>query len=136
MSYRLVEDRQAADDQSRFVEAARQGAINLTTIGHTTVEEDIRRILDSSTGAFHDDFAQRSESFAGVVRQAQSTSEGSVTSVALESCHGDTAQVLVVMSVKMFNAGAPEQQDTRVWRMRVGLQRSGDTARISDVEFV
>ena len=59
-----------------------------------------------------------------------------MTSVALESCHGDTAQVLVVMSVKMFNAGAPEQQDTRVWRMRVGLQRSGDTARISDVEFV
>ena len=136
MGYRLAQDRQAVAQQVQFIEAARQGALNLTTIGHTTVDEDVKRILESSTGVFHDDFKKRSEPFADLVRQAQSTSEGSVTSAALESQQGDTAQVLVVMSVKMSTAGAPDQQDTRVWRMRVGVQRDGDTARVSDVQFI
>lgn len=135
MGYRLVDERRDAAQQSRFVETARQGAINLTTIRHETVDQDIKRILDSSTGAFHDDFQKRAEPFAEVVRQARSTSEGSVTSAALESHEGDSAQVLVVMSVQMSSHEAPEQVPT-VWRMRIGVQQSGDDARVSDVQFV
>ncbi len=126
-----LDDRRDSAQQSRFVEAARQGAINLTTIDHSTVDADIQRILESSTGTFHDDFQKRPQPFADVVKQAQSTSEGTVTSAALESRDGDTAQVLVVMSVKMSNEGArrtgseyladayrrPEQ-----WRHREGLR--------------
>lgn len=135
MGYRLVDERREVAQQGRFVETARQGAINLTTIRHATVDEDIKRILDSSTGAFHDDFQKRAEPFAEVVRQARSTSEGSVTSAALESHEGDAAQVLVVMSVQMSSHEAPEQVPT-VWRMRIGVQQSGDSARVSDVQFV
>ena len=135
LGYRLVEDRRDQAQQSVFVEAARQGAINLTTIDHSTVDADIKRILDSSTGTFHEDFEKRSQPFADVVKQAQSVSAGTVSSAALESRDGDTAQVLVVMSVKMSNAGAAEP-DPRVWRMRIGVQQTGDTARVSDVAFV
>lgn len=135
MGYRLVDERRESAQQSRFVETARQGAINLTTIRHATVDEDIKRILDTSTGAFHDDFQKRAESFAEVVRQARSASHGSVTSAALESHEGDTAKVLVVMSVQMSSDEAPEQVPT-VWRMRIGVQQSGDSARVSDVQFV
>ncbi len=39
------------------------------------------------------------------------------------------------MSVKMSNAGAAEQ-DPRVWRMRIGVQQSGDSAKVNDVQFV
>ncbi|OBF58148.1 hypothetical protein A5778_04635 [Mycolicibacterium monacense] len=135
LGYRIVDDRRAQAEQNEFVEAARQGAINLTTIDHTSVDADIKRILDSSTGTFRDDFEKRSQTFAEVVKQAQSTSEGSVTSAGLESREGDTAQVLVVMSVNMSNAGAAEQSP-RSWRMRVGVKQTGDVAKVSDVQFV
>lgn len=135
LGYRVVDDRRAQAEQNEFVEAARQGAINLTTIDHTSVDADIKRILDSSTGTFRDDFEKRSQTFAEVVKQAQSTSEGSVTSAGLESREGDTAQVLVVMSVNMSNAGAAEQSP-RSWRMRVGVKQTGDVAKVSDVQFV
>jgi Mce-associated membrane protein len=135
LGYRIVEDRRERAEQSRLVEAARQGAINLTTIDHATVDEDIKRILESSTGTFHDDFERRSQSFADVVRKAQSTSKGTVTSAALESRDGSVAQVLVVASVEMSAAGTAEP-NPRVWRMRIGVEQSGDDARISDVQFV
>lgn len=135
MGYRLVEERGDAADQSQFLDAARQGAVNLTTIGHATVDADIKRIIDSSTGVFREDFEKRAVPFADVVEQAQSVSEGSVRSAALETRDGDTARVLVVMSVKMSSAAAP-QQDPQVWRMRVGVQRSDGATRVSDVEFV
>ncbi|MGE2716767.1 mammalian cell entry protein [Mycolicibacterium litorale] len=135
LGYRVIEDRSTQAQDTKLVEAARQGAINLTTIDHATVDADIKRILDSSTGSFHDDFEKRSQTFAEVVKQAQSTSSGTVTSAGLESRDGDTAQVLVVMSVNMSNTGAAEQTP-RSWRMRVGVTQTGDVAKISDVQFV
>jgi Mce-associated membrane protein len=135
LGYRIVDERRTHAQQDEFVEAARQGATNLTTIDHATVDADIKRILDSSTGAFRDDFEKRAQTFAEVVKQAQSTSEGSVTAAGLESRDRDTAQVLVVMSVHMSNAGAAEQSP-RSWRMRVGVKQTGDVAKISDVQFV
>ncbi len=135
LGYRVLDEHRDTTQQSRFVQAARQGAINLTTIDHSTVDADIDRILESSTGTFHDDFEKRAQPFADVVKQAQSTSAGTVTSAALESQDGDTAQVLVVMSVKMSNQGAAEQPPS-TWRMRIGVQSSGDTEKVSDVQFV
>lgn len=135
MSYRILDDRRTQAQQSEFVEVASQGALNLTTIDHATVDADIARVLDTSTGVFHDDFQKRAQAFAEVVKRAQSKSEGSVTSAALESRDGTTARVLVVMSVTMSSAGAAEQAP-QTWRMRIGLQQAGNVAKLSDVEFV
>jgi Mce-associated membrane protein len=126
---------QVAARHAVFVQTARQGALNLTTISYTEVDADIKRILDSSTGRFHDDFQTRSQPFVDVVKQAQSTSVGTITEAGLESVNGDTAQVLVAVSVKTSNAGAAEQQP-RAWRMRIDVAQVGDTAKVSNVEFV
>ena len=45
--------------------AAGRGVLALTTIDHNEVDRDVQRILDASTGAFRDDFAQRAESQGG-----------------------------------------------------------------------
>ena len=125
------------DQQKRglFLQVGRQAALNLTTINYQHVDADVQRILDSSTGAFHDDFRNRSQPFIDVVKQAQSTTEGSITEAGLESMQGDTAQVLVVVSVKMSNAGVAQEQP-RAWRMRVEVQKIGDSAKVSNVQFV
>lgn len=135
LGYEIVHHREVERRQDAFVEAARQGAVNLTTIDHRTVDTDIQRVLDTSTGAFHDDFRKRSGPFAEVVRRAQSTSEGTVTEDALIDSEDDRAEVLVLVSVRMSTPGAAEQ-DPQVWRMKVAVEQADGTPKISDVQFV
>lgn len=135
LGYRTHQAHQVQAQHEMFVEAARTGAVNLTTFGFDTTDADIQRILDSTTGSFHSDFQTGAEPFVAVIKQAQSRSEGTVTRAGLESQEGDSAQVLVAVSVKTSNAGAPEQEP-RAWRMRIGVQKVDDGAKVSAVTFV
>jgi Mce-associated membrane protein len=134
LGFRVWQVDQLSAVHASWVQVARQGALNLTTIDHSHVDADIQRILDSSTGRFREDFQNRSQPFVDVVKQAQSKSQGAVTEAALESTSGDKAQVLVSVSVKTWAAGT--QQDTKSWRMRIQVQNTGDGAKVSNVEFV
>lgn len=135
LGFRTYQDRQTLRDKVAMVAAARQGAVNLTTIDYKNVDADIQRILDTSVGTFHDDFQDRSDPFVKVVQQAQSTTQGTVTSAAFESGDANNAQVLVAVSVKTSNANGPEQEP-RAWRMRVSVQKIDDQVKVSDVQFV
>lgn len=126
---------QADVQRNMLVEVAKRGAVNLTTINYTEVDEDVQRILDSSTGAFRDDFQKRAQPFVDVVKQMRSVSTGTVAGAAVESQDGNQAQVLVAVSVKTVSAGAPEQEPRR-WRMRISVQGNGTDAKVSNVEFV
>ena len=53
----------------------------------------------------------------------------------LESIAGDQAQVIVAISVKTSSASVPEQ-GPRGWRMRLNVQKVGDTAKVSNVQLV
>lgn len=134
LGYRAYEKHEAQVRRDLFVQVARQGAVNLTTINYTEADADVQRILDSATGGFRDDFAQRSKPFIDVVKAAQSKSEGTVTDAGLESQHGNSAQVLVAVAVKSRTAGGEEAP--REWRMRIEVQAVGDDARVSNVVFV
>jgi len=118
-----------------FLQEGRQAAINLTTINYTQADTDVARILDAATGTFHDDFEKRSQPFIDVVKKAQSVTEGTVTAAGVESVEGNQATVIVAVSVKTTNAGVADQQ-LRGWRMRLSVEKIGDTAKVSDVQFV
>lgn len=135
LGFRTYQSEQAKHRDELFVAAARQGAVNLTTIDWQEADADINRILDSATGTFYDDFSKRSQPFVEVVKQAQSKSVGTVTEAGLESESGDQAQVLVAVQVKTTNIGAQEQRP-RAWRMRIDVQKLGDQAKVSNVQFV
>jgi Mce-associated membrane protein len=135
LGFRAYQAHQAQALQSQLLQAAKQGALNLTTIDWQHAEGDMQRILDGATGQFRDEFAARSQPFIEVVKQAKSTSVGTITEAGLESEEGGHARVLVAVAVKTSNAGAPEQ-DPRAWRMRITVQKDGDQAKVSNVEFV
>lgn len=135
LGYRVHQDREAQSQRNLYVQVARQAAVNLTTINYTEVESDINRILETATGAFYDDFRRRSQPFVDVVKKAQSKSEGAVVEAGLLSQTTDQAQVLVAVSVKTSIAAAP-QQELRRWRMRIGVQKTTDGPKVSNVEFV
>lgn len=129
--------RDADHEQDRtaiFVQTARQVATNLTTIDYANADADVQRILASATGAFYDDFNQRAAPFIDVVRQAQSTSTGTVTEAGLESEQPDGAQVLVAVVVQSTSAGT--EQPPRAWRMRLAVQMVGEEPKVAKVEFV
>ncbi|MDH6246401.1 mammalian cell entry protein [Mycobacterium sp. OTB74] len=133
--YRAHQSSQVQVQRTQFLAAARQGALNLTTIDWQKADADVQRILDGATGQFRDDFAARSKPFIDVVKQAKSSSVGTVSEAGIESQDGDTAQVLVAVGVQTSNAGAPKQ-DPRSWRMRIAVQKVGDQIKVSNVEFV
>jgi len=127
------EQAQQLDDM--FLQAGRQGALNLTTMDHEHVEDDIQRVLEGSIGTFYDDFEQRAPAFAEVVKTTQAKTQGTVTEAGIESTSGDSARVLIAVSVKTSNIAAPEQRP-RLWRMRIDVQKVGDVAKVANVGFV
>jgi Mce-associated membrane protein len=135
LGFRAHQSQQAQAQRSQFIQAARQGALNLTTIDWQRADADVQRILDSATGEFYDDFAKRAGPFVELVKQAKSVSVGTVSEAGLESQTADTAQVLVAVSVTTSYNGAP-QPDPHAWRMRISVQRVGDQDKVSNVEFV
>ncbi|HEY1842292.1 MAG TPA: hypothetical protein VGG53_19120 [Mycobacterium sp.] len=136
LGYRVHQDRQVQAQRNLYVQVARQTAINLTTINYTEVDADIKRVLDSATGAFHDEFQNRSQPFVEVVKKVQSKTEGTVAEAGLLSYTKDQAQVLVAVAVKTSMAAAPVDQEPRRWRMRLTVDKTGDSAKVSNVEFV
>jgi Mce-associated membrane protein len=131
-AYRATETEQL---EQLFIQAGRQGAVNLTSIDYEHADADVQRILDSTTGQFYDDFVQRAQPFAETAKQAQSKSVGTVTEAGLETMAADEGRVLVTITVQAANRGA--QQPLKVWRMRVTVKKVGDDqAKVSRVEFI
>jgi Mce-associated membrane protein len=137
LGFRTYQSHQTDEQQKLFLSVGRQGALNLTTIDWEHAEADVQRIVDSATGTFYDDFQKRAGPFVEVVKQAHSKSVGTIAEAGLEpeSITADGAQVLVAVTVKTSNAGAPEQAP-RAWRMRLTVQKIGDEAKVANVEFV
>jgi Mce-associated membrane protein len=130
-TYRAVQDHK---ERMLFLDAGRESAVMLTTINADHVDADVKRILDSSTGAFRQDFQSRSGPFVDTVRKVQSRTEGRVVEAGLELVRHDQAAVLVAVSVTTSLGGAEAQP--RVWRMRIGIQKVGAGTKVSNVEFV
>ena len=135
LGYRDYQVRHAAHRSEEKVQAARDGALSLTTIDHEHIDENVQRILGASTGSFRDDFEQRAQPFADAARKAQSRSVGTVTAAGVETSAPDEGQVLLAMTVMTSNRGVPETQP-KAWRMRVTVTATDDGYKVSRVEFV
>jgi Mce-associated membrane protein len=135
LGYQQHAVKSAIQQRNLFLETGKQAATNLTTIDFATADADIARILDSTSGAFHDDFKTRSGPFIDVVRKTQSKSAGKISEAAIESINGNTAQLLIAVNVETKTTAMP-QPSSRAWRMRIAVERNGDSAKVTKVDFV
>jgi len=135
IDYLAYQAHHAQPQRELFLAAAKRGAQNLTTIDYNHADADVKRVLDSATGNFFDDFSRRAPSFTDVVKQVKSKSTGTITSAGVESISGDTAEVLVAVTVNTEVSNGPPQP-VRAFRMRLTVQKVGDDAKVSRVEFV
>ncbi len=134
LGYRAWQGHRADQQRALFIEVAKQTAVNLTTVDYNHAEADVRRILNSATGVFHDDFARRSSAFVDVVEKTLSSSSGTVTEAGVESMSGDEGRVLVALTVMTSNRGQ-QQPQPRYWRMRLTVTKTGEAAKVSQVDF-
>lgn len=123
--------------QAEYAAAARQGVINLMSVDFATAKDTVQRVIDGSTGRFRSNFEETADDFVRALQEEKIVTTAAVNDTAVESVDGDTAVVLVSATSQRQGAQAPkEQQQPRVWRVVVTLQRDGDQMKMSSVEFV
>ncbi|WP_368680139.1 hypothetical protein R1X32_05800 (plasmid) [Rhodococcus opacus] len=124
---------QSRDEQ--ILETARQVVVNLVTLRHQSVDEDIQRVADGTTGPFRDQFTSASGNFGDVLNQGQVESTGEVKEAGLVTSDDEHAVVLAAVTSTVKNTEAPDGE-IRVYRMKVSLDSVDGNWLVSDVEFV
>ena len=124
---------QSRDEQ--ILETARQVVVNLVTLRHQSVDEDIQRVADGTTGPFRDQFTSASGSFGDVLNQGRVESTGEVKEAGLVTSDDEHAVVLAAVTSTVKNTEAPDGE-IRVYRMKVSLDSVDGNWLVSDVEFV
>jgi len=135
LGFRAYEAHSLDTQRNLFVQAARQGAVNLLTVDYQHADADAQRILDSATGKFYDSFARRKQSYIDNAKRMRSQSIGTATDAGLESRNGDQGRVLVAVTVKSSDP-AHAHQEPQFWRLRITVKKTGNVAKVSDVVFV
>jgi serine/threonine-protein kinase len=125
----------AAPRWQPYVDYAKQFTVWLTSVSAQSADRDIQRLLDGSTGEFHDSYAKQSSDFKKIVVASNVTSQGTVDSAGLDSINGSTAQVVVAATAKTTNNNGASQEP-RKWRLALQVEKIGDTYKVSKVEFV
>ncbi|MGI9162504.1 MAG: hypothetical protein ACR2JI_06220 [Mycobacterium sp.] len=131
----------SAEQQRRqvaeYTAIARQGVINLMSVDYGTARETVQRVLDSSTGRFRSNFEETADDFVKAVQEEKIVTRASVNDVAVDSMTADSAVVLVSATSQREGPQAPQsQQQPRVWRVVVTMERDGGQMKMSAVEFV
>lgn len=122
---------------AEYAAVARQGVVNLMDINFETADDSVKRVLDGSTGSFHDSFADSVEDFVKALKDEKIVTKATVNTAAVEKMTKDSAVVMVSATSHREGAKAPkDQQQPRLWRIVVNLQRDGDRVKMSGVEFV
>ncbi len=122
---------------AEFTAAARQDVINLMSIDFNTAQDSVQRVLDGSTGRFRSNFADTADDFVKALKDEKIITKATINDAAVESMTGDSAVVLVSATSRREGEKAPkEQQQPRLWRVVVTLEREDGQIKMSGVDFV
>ncbi|WP_307845204.1 hypothetical protein [Planomonospora sp. ID67723] len=126
----------AADDREAALRAAGAHAVNLLSVGHRTVDADLRRILDTSTGQARAEYARN----AAVLKETTTTGRilqtGALRAVGLVSLEGAKARVLVVGDAVVRWDGSENAPQERFYRWSMEVTKVGQAWLVSKAELV
>jgi Mce-associated membrane protein len=132
---RLRDLPQRDDARAAALAAARQEALNLTSIDGRDIDGDLKRVLDGATGGFAKDFSTRSKDLKSVLTENEVVAVGTVLDAALVRGDLDTATVLVVVDSTVKNKAVPAGR-ANTYRMQLDLERHGSRWLTSALQFV
>jgi Mce-associated membrane protein len=98
-------DNRAHDDaRQAALQAARQEAVNLTTISYETADADLGRIIAAATGTLKTQFEGQRAQFPAVLAKDKSVSVGTVLAAGVASQSASTVEALVAVDAAVSNA--------------------------------
>ena len=128
-----IDDRQAA--RTAALAAARQEALNLTSIDTRDIDADLKAVLDGATGGFRTDFAARAADLKKVLADNNVIAEGNVLEAALVRADDASATALVVVDSTVKNKAAPQGR-ANTYRMQLDLEKHNGRWLTSTLQFV
>jgi len=126
------------DEEARrqeILQTARQQGVNITTLDYQTVDEDLQRVLEQSTGTFRKEFRAGTKDLTDLVVKNKAVSTGEVLEAGIVTADSDSARVLVVADSTVSN-GSSAQPQVRHYRMQLDLVRRGSRWLTSTLTFV
>jgi Mce-associated membrane protein len=131
-----VHDQRAAEQhRQEILAAARQSALNFTSLDYRHYERDSGNVLKGATGDFKKQFAAQTEQLTKLVAGNKSVSEGQILEAGIVRSDARSARVLVVADSKVTNTAVPDGE-ARTYRLQLDLVHEGGRWLTSDVEFV
>ncbi|GAA0390329.1 hypothetical protein GCM10009530_46910 [Microbispora corallina] len=140
---RLGQDRSAAqalaDDREAAVRAAASHAVALLSVDHRTIDDDIKRVLATSTGPERERFAAGQTDLRDATTKNKVVQTGVLRATALASFGADrrTAEVLVVAdAVIHWEDGRKAAPEERFFRWRMDLVKTSGSWLVAGSELV
>ncbi|MER5214290.1 hypothetical protein ABT063_27890 [Streptomyces sp. NPDC002838] len=135
LSLGLHEQRETEQRRQDVLAAARQSALNFTSLDYRHYDRDSANVLKAATGDFKKQFAAQTEQLTELVAENRSVSEGQVLEAGIVRSDEDSARVLVVADSKVTNTAVPDGE-ARTYRLQLDLVHRDGRWLTSGVEFV
>lgn len=131
----LLDQHETQQRRQDILSAARQSALNFTSLDYRHYDRDSANVLAGATGAFKKQFAAQTVQLTKLVAQNKSVSEGQVLEAGIVRADENSARVLVVADSKVTNTSVPGGE-ARTYRLQLDLVHKDGRWLTSDVEFV
>ncbi|MEV7005409.1 hypothetical protein [Streptosporangium sp. NPDC051022] len=126
----------AADDRDAAIQAAGAHALDLLSVSHRTVDADIKRILDTSTGAARAEYTRTLAELKKTTVKNKVLQTGALRASGIVSRKGNTAQVMVVGDVVVRWEGSKDAPQERFYRWNMQVTKVGTSWLVSKAELV
>ncbi|MGC9541175.1 hypothetical protein [Streptomyces sp. UG1] len=135
LAFVVLDQRETDQRRQEVLAAARQSALNFTSLDYRHYDRDSANVLSGATGDFKKQFAAQTKQLTELVAQNKSVSEGQVLEAGIVRSDENSARVLVVADSKVTNTAVPKGE-ARTYRLQLDLVHKDGRWLTSDVEFV
>ncbi|MEV8018259.1 hypothetical protein AB0O76_18365 [Streptomyces sp. NPDC086554] len=135
LGLQVCEQRATEQRHQDILAAARQSALNFTSLDYRHYGRDSENVLKGATGDFKKQFTAQTAQLTKLVAKNKSVSKGQVLEAGITRADEDSARVLVVADSKVTNTAAPDGQ-ARTYRLQLDLELKNGRWLTSGVEFV
>ncbi|MEV0227860.1 hypothetical protein [Nonomuraea sp. NPDC050786] len=125
------EEQGRAGDRQAALLAAGTHAKNLVSLDYKTVDADVKRILDTSTGTARAEYEANESRLKSTTVQNKVVQHGVLRATGLVSMAGATAKVLVVADVEIRWDGSKSPPQERYYRWSMEVTKVGGVWLVS-----
>lgn len=123
------------DSGRAAVKAGKECVTRFLSVSRDSVDDDLERVLDCSTGQFHRQFQDGMPEVREAVVSNDVRAKGQVLRTAVVSAGADSAVLLIAIDASITNVNKPGGSEHH-YRIRVGMSLVKGGWKVSKLEFV